>query len=238
MLCRVVLFVCSFDEGHLTDGQGRRVDFRNTIIIATSNLGAELMRTVGGEWSRLEALMKEAARQHFPPEFINRLDDLVTFRPLTADVMPAIVDIQVAQVCKLLLDQQVQLDIRDEAKRWLGERGYDQEYGARPLKRVIYNQLLTPLAKQILAGDIKAHGSVIVTVQSDGSELHMRYVPPQDPNAPTVQPIEPLLETEDDEELPSSTRHSAQQPRQSAAGAGSLLNSSTSQSSSATSAGL
>ena len=207
----------SFDEGHLTDGQGRRVDFRNTIIIATSNLGADLMRTVGsGEWDRLESLMKEAARQHFPPEFINRLDDLVTFRPLAPDVMPAIVDIQVAQVCKLLLDQQVQLDIRPAAKRWLGLRGYDVEYGARPLKRVIYNELLTPLAKRILAGDIKAHGQVVVDVQRDnGNELTLTYTPPVDPNAPSVQPIEPLLEPEDDEEL--AARHTQQQQQQAAA---------------------
>ena len=211
----------SFDEGHLTDGQGRRVDFRNTIIIATSNLGADLLRSVGGEWGRLESLMKEAARQHFPPEFINRLDDLVTFRPLTSDVMPAIVDIQVASVCRLLLDQQVALDIRPDAKRWLGQRGYDVEYGARPLKRVIYSELLTPLAKRILAGDIKAHGRVEVSVQQDGAALQMAYEPPQDPNAPPVRPIEPLLEPEDDEEL---TARASQQKRlhEEAAAAGSL----------------
>ena len=226
------------DEGHLTDGQGRRVDFRNTIIIATSNLGADLMRTVAnGEWDRLELLMKEAARQHFPPEFINRLDDLVTFRPLAQDVMPAIVDIQVAAVCRLLLDQQVQLDIQPDAKRWLGARGYDVEYGARPLKRVIYNELLTPLAKRILAGDIKAHGRVVVSVQSGESELQMTYVPPQDPNAPTVQPLEPLLEPEDDEEL--TARHAAQPQQQvGVPAAGSTTNSTTSPSSSASSARL
>ena len=192
----------------MTDGQGRRVDFRNTIIIATSNLGAELLRTVGGgDWDRLELLMKEAARQHFPPEFINRLDDLPTFRPLSADVMPRIVDIQVAAVCKLLLDQQVALNIRPEAKRWLGERGYDVEYGARPLKRVIYSELLTPLAKRILAGDIRAHGRVEVGVDSDGGELRLDYTPPSDPNAPAVQPIEPLLEPEDDEEVAARHAH-------------------------------
>ena len=185
------------------------MDFRNTIIIATSNLGADLLRTVGsGEWERLESLQNEAVRQHFPPEFINRLDDLTTFRPLAPDVMPAIVDIQVAAVCKLLLDQQVQLDIRPAAKRWLGLRGYDVEYGARPLKRVIYNELLTPLAKRILAGDIRAHGRVEVDVQPDESELRITYEPPHDPNAPPVKPIEPLLEPEDDDEL--VTRRSQQ----------------------------
>ena len=192
------------------------MDFRNTIIIATSNLGADLLRPMlssgESEWGRLEALMKEAARQHFPPEFVNRLDDLVTFTPLRADVMPAIVDIQVAAVCRLLLDQQVQLDIRPAAKRWLGLRGYDVEYGARPLKRVIYNELLTPLAKRILAGDIKAHGRVQVAVEPDESRLHMTYVPPSDPDAPIVQPIEPLLEPEDDDEL--TARHAAQQQQQ------------------------
>jgi ATP-dependent Clp protease ATP-binding subunit ClpB len=144
--------------------------------------------------------MKEAARAHFPPEFLNRLDDVVTFKPLTPEVMPAIVDIQVQQVCKLLLDQQVQLHIGAEAKKWLGQRGFDPDYGARPLKRVIVQTLLNPLAKLILKGDIKALGKVEVTVDPTGVELRLRYDPPADAaNAPRVTPIEPLLEPEDDE---------------------------------------
>ena len=98
-------------------------------------------------------------------------------------------------MCKLLLDQQVTLDIGEDAKRWLGRQGYDPEFGARPLKRVIYQFLLTPLAKRILAGDIKAHGRVRVSVGGDSSGLRLDYQPPEDPNAPPVQPMEPLLET-------------------------------------------
>ena len=173
-----------------------------------SNLGSSLVQPPFDEADveRLERLMKEAARSHFPPEFINRLDDLVTFKPLTPDIMPRIVDIQLQSVVKLLSDQQVQLRVDDAAEHWLGVQGYDVEYGARPLKRVIYQHLLTPLAKRILAGDIRAHGTVSVTVDAaKGEGLQLSYQPPPpDVDAPPVQPLEPLLEPEDDEELKHS----------------------------------
>ena len=203
-----------FDEGHLTDGQGRRVDFRNTICIMTSNLGSSLLSSaltgsMEAEAARLERVMRDAARAHFPPEFINRLDDLVTFRPLTPQVMPAIVDIQVQSVCKLLLDQQVELSIGEDAKRWLGAQGYDPELGARPLKRIIYQTLLTPLAKKILAGQIHAQGKVLVTVDASTNALRIDNQQPLDPNAPPVKPLEPLLEPEEDAEIVRSTTTSA-----------------------------
>ena len=202
-VCNVLLQV--FDEGHLTDGQGRRVDFRNTICIMTSNLGSHLLTPpydAQAAVERMERLMAEAARSHFPPEFINRLDDLVTFRPLTPDVMPRIVDIQLQAVCALLLDQQVTLEVDEDAKRWLGLQGYEVEFGARPLKRVITQHLLTPLAKKVLAGDIRAHGRVKVSVEpTQPQQLRLDVQPPDDANAPPVQPLQPLLEPEEDEEL-------------------------------------
>ena len=256
-VCNVLLQV--MDEGHLTDGQGRRVDFRNTVIIATSqrlhqhlqqrqaqqpvaaltlacdccsaglrsgNLGSSLVRAAGSV-EETEQLMREAARSHFPPEFINRLDDIVSFRPLTADVLPGIVDIQVQSVCRLLLDQQVELDIGQDAKRWLGQRGYDPELGARPLKRVIYAHLLTPLAKQILAGSIRARGKVRVSVDGpQAQELRLSYTPPPDESeAATVQPLEPLLEPDDDDERRQPAAAAAAQPPRPAA-PGSALHSS------------
>ena len=232
-VCNVLLQV--FDEGHLTDGQGRRVDFRNTICICTSNLGSALLQPLHTsqtlsvdvaevEVQRLERLMKEAARSHFPPEFINRLDDLVTFRPLTADVMPAIVDIQLRAVSRLLQEQAVELSVDDDAKRWLGAQGFEPELGARPLKRVIYQQLLTPLAKKILAGELHAQGKVLVSVDSATHALRIENQRPRDANTPPVHPIrmEPLLEPEEDAEvvhsgteraLSQSREEQPQQPR-------------------------
>jgi len=165
-----------FDEGHLTDGQGRKVDFRNSIIIMTSNLGAAASYEAGlSEPSVIESFMLTAVRQHFPPEFVNRLDDIIVFQRLGPESMPAIVDIQMKEVKKLLEEQQVYVRMTEEARQWLAKKGHDANYGARPLKRVIYRHVLNPLAMRILSSTVHAGSTVELRVnkQDDSLDLHV-----------------------------------------------------------------
>lgn len=184
-----------FDEGHLTDGQGRKVDFRNTIIIMTSNLGANFLSPQNTS-AENEVLMLQAVRKHFPPEFINRLDDQITFNPLSEDIMPSIVDIQLQDVSKLIKEQRITLNVNQDARHWLAKEGYNQAYGARPLKRVIYRALLHPLARDILEGKVKEGTTVNVSAVKNAKELSLEYVGGRQ-DAP-VQPID-LLEPEGEE---------------------------------------
>lgn len=156
------------DEGRLTDGQGRTVDFRNTIIILTSNLGA------GGTPEQ----MMEAVKRHFKPEFINRLDDVVIFEPLSAEQLTSIVDIQIAELARRLAARRLNLHVSDAARLWLGERGYDPAYGARPLRRLIQQAVGDALAKKLLAGDIHDGDTVHVDVADGGDKLDI-YTPKQ-----------------------------------------------------------
>ena len=149
------------DEGRLTDGQGRTVDFRNTIIILTSNLGA------GGTPEQ----MMEAVKRHFKPEFINRLDDVVIFEPLSAEQLTSIVDIQINELARRLAARRLTLHVSDAARLWLAERGYDPAYGARPLRRLIQQAVGDALAKKLLAGDIHDGDEVNVDVADDGEKL-------------------------------------------------------------------
>lgn len=142
------------DEGRLTDGQGRTVDFRNTVLILTSNLGA------GGTREQ----MMEAVKRTFKPEFVNRLDDVVIFDPLSAEQLTSIVDIQLQDLQKRLANRRLTLDVSEDAKKWLGERGYDPAYGARPLRRLIQQAIGDSLAKKLLSGDIWDGDTVHVTV--------------------------------------------------------------------------
>ncbi|MEQ1547657.1 MAG: ATP-dependent chaperone ClpB [Chakrabartia sp.] len=144
------------DDGRLTDGQGRTVDFTNTIIILTSNLGSQFIAGLGeGEdVDKVEPQVMEIVRGHFRPEFLNRLDEIILFHRLSADHMAPIVDIQVARVAKLLADRKVTLTLTDGARAWLGRVGYDPVYGARPLKRAVQRYLQDPLADMILRGDV------------------------------------------------------------------------------------
>ncbi|SIQ10087.1 MULTISPECIES: ATP-dependent chaperone ClpB [unclassified Bosea (in: a-proteobacteria)] len=154
------------DDGRLTDGQGRTVDFRNVLIIMTSNLGSEyLVNQPEGQDS--EAVRDEVmgvVRQAFRPEFLNRIDDIILFHRLRRQDMGAIVDIQMARLAKLLTDRKITLELSKEAREWLAEKGYDPAYGARPLKRVIQKAVQDPLAEAILAGQIKDGEDVPVTV--------------------------------------------------------------------------
>jgi ATP-dependent Clp protease ATP-binding subunit ClpB len=158
------------DDGRLTDGQGRTVDFRNTLIVLTSNLGSEYLASLpeGQAVDAVRGQVMEAVRTAFRPEFLNRLDEILLFRRLSRDDMVGIVDIQLAQLEKLLEDRKVALDITAEAKQWLANTGYDPVYGARPLKRVIQRELQNPLAEKILAGEIHDGDTVRVTASPLG----------------------------------------------------------------------
>lgn len=155
------ILLAVLDEGRLTDGQGRTVDFRNTILILTSNLGA------GG--SRDQVM--DAVRHAFKPEFINRLDDVVIFEPLTEEQLESIVDIQLDQLSRRLAARRLTLDVSDSARFWLAVRGYDPMYGARPLRRLIQQAIGDQLAKLLLAGDVKDGDTVPVKVSETGDAL-------------------------------------------------------------------
>lgn len=157
------------DDGRLTDGQGRTVDFTNTLIILTSNLGSQYIAALpdGAPVSEAEAGVMEVVRGHFRPEFLNRLDEIVLFQRLGQEAMAPIVDIQVTRVQALLKDRKVTLDLTDAARRWLARVGYDPVYGARPLKRTVQKHLQDPLAEMILAGSVP-DGSTVNVDEGDG----------------------------------------------------------------------
>jgi ATP-dependent Clp protease ATP-binding subunit ClpB len=157
------------DEGRLTDSQGRTVDFRNTIIILTSNLGAEYLTALadGEEVASVREQVMAVVRASFRPEFLNRVDEIVLFDRLRREDMGQIVHIQMARLQKLLEERKISISLDDEAVTWLAERGYDPAYGARPLKRVIQRELQDPLAEKLIAGDIRDGAEVKVTAGSD-----------------------------------------------------------------------
>ena len=142
------------DDGRLTDGQGRTVDFRNAVVIMTSNLGSQVIQEHAGEknYTRMKSAVMEIVTQNFRPEFINRIDDIVVFHPLGTAQIRAIVDIQLGQLRKRLIDRGMDLELDDAARDLLGEAGFDPVYGARPLKRAIQQQIENPLAQQLLQG--------------------------------------------------------------------------------------
>ena len=144
------------DDGRLTDGQGRTVDFRNTLIIMTSNIGAEYLVALGedelAEAARSQVM--DMVKSHFRPEFLNRLDEIILFHRLKRENMGAIVDIQLGRLAKLLVDRKITLELSDAARDMLAKEGYDPAYGARPLKRVIQKMVQDPLAEAILEGSI------------------------------------------------------------------------------------
>ncbi|MEJ6011889.1 ATP-dependent chaperone ClpB [Novosphingobium aquae] len=157
------------DDGRLTDGQGRVVDFTNTLIILTSNLGSQYLANLedGQSVESVEPQVMEIVRGHFRPEFLNRLDEIILFHRLGQDHMAPIVEIQVGRVAKLLKDRKISIDLSDAAKRWLGRVGYDPVYGARPLKRAVQRYLQDPLAEKLLAGEIP-DGSKVTIDEGDG----------------------------------------------------------------------
>jgi ATP-dependent Clp protease ATP-binding subunit ClpB len=158
------------DDGRLTDGQGRQVDFTNTLIILTSNLGSQYLANLeeGQDVETVEPQVMEVVRGHFRPEFLNRLDEIILFHRLGVEHMAPIVEIQVGRVGKLLKDRKIVLDLTDAAKRWLGRVGYDSVYGARPLKRAVQRYLQDPLAEKLLGGEIP-DGATIKIDEGDGA---------------------------------------------------------------------
>jgi len=166
------------DDGRLTDGQGRTVDFRNTMIVLTSNLGAEYLAALleGQPAEAAREQVMEVVRRAFRPEFLNRLDEIILFNRLGRNEMKRIVDIQLKHLQKLLADRKIVLQIDEQAKAWLANTGYDPVYGARPLKRVIQRELQNPLATMLLSGTIKDGDTVAVSVRDgrltiNGSKL-------------------------------------------------------------------
>ncbi len=158
------------DDGRLTDGQGRTVDFTNTIIVLTSNLGSQFIASLGDDEpvEKAEDQVMDIVRAHFRPEFLNRLDEVILFHRLGATHMAPIVDIQVARIGKLLKDRKVKLDLTDGARAWLGRVGYDPVYGARPLKRAVQRYLQDPLADLILRGEVP-DGATVKVDEGDGA---------------------------------------------------------------------
>jgi ATP-dependent Clp protease ATP-binding subunit ClpB len=162
------------DDGRLTDGQGRTVDFRNTLLILTSNLGSTfLVDPLLSTAVKKESVMG-VVRGHFKPEFLNRLDEVVMFDALSQDELTHIVELQLGLLTKRLEARRIGLEISDEAKRWLAETGYDPAYGARPLRRLIQNAIGDPLARLLISGGVTDGGRVIVDRGDDGLVLTPR----------------------------------------------------------------
>ena len=158
------------DDGRLTDGQGRTVDFRNVLIVMTSNLGGDILanQPIGQDSSAVRDEVMEVVRANFRPEFINRIDETLLFHRLSREDMSSIVDIQLERLCALLVDRKITLEVDDAARNWLADKGYDPVYGARPLKRVIQQELQNPLASLLLAGKI-ADGETVHVSAGDGA---------------------------------------------------------------------
>jgi len=153
------------DDGRLTDGQGRTVDFRNTVIIMTSNIGSKYileMTEKNVDFSVIETQIKETLKEYFRPEFLNRIDEIIVFRNLTKDDLMKIVDIQTMYINKNLAQRKLSIKLTSKAKEYFIEQGYDINFGARPLKRVIQQEIMNPLAMKILSGEFKEGDAVLI----------------------------------------------------------------------------
>lgn len=177
---------CFLDDGRLTDGQGRTVDFRNTIVIMTSNIGSHRILDYKGELGGAEfAIMRttvlDELRQHFRPEFLNRVDEVIVFHALTEEELAQIIEIQLKRVRERLAQRRISLQLTDAAKRHLVKAGYDPVYGARPLKRALQKELETPLGRKILAGEVRDDQKVIVDYDDIRGELTFTTQPTGEP---------------------------------------------------------
>ncbi|MCH8218339.1 MAG: ATP-dependent Clp protease ATP-binding subunit, partial [Planctomycetes bacterium] len=167
------------DEGHLTDSFGRSIDFKNVILIMTSNIGAELIKNQGGfgfgkkgpesDFDRMKEVLHKEVERHFRPEFINRLDETIVFRPLTRENLTNIVEFELAKVFKRLTEHGLHLELTDQAKEFLIDKGYNPEFGARPLRRAIENYIEDPLSESFLAGDFKDKNFIKIDVKDEDS---------------------------------------------------------------------
>ena len=172
----VSILLQMLEDGRLTDGHGRTVDFKNTVVIMTSNLGTQEFQrqAIGfaqqekGEQQRLKGVIESALKQTFRPEFLNRVDDIIIFKPLAEEQLKKIVDLLIREVERRLADRNVDLELKDEAKSWLLKEGYEPAYGARPLRRAIQRYVENPLSSRILSGEVKDGDCVVVGVGGDG----------------------------------------------------------------------
>nr|MDA8162695.1 AAA family ATPase [Desulfobacteraceae bacterium] len=158
------------DDGRLTDGKGRTVDFKNTIIIMTSNIGSDLIHEIRDQ-KTMEQRVNEALRLSFRPEFLNRVDDKIIFHSLDSSHLAKIVDIQLRHLAERLSENKLALDVTDKAKKWIAEAGYDPSFGARPLKRAIQRYIEDPLALKLLEGTFKEGDKLIVDIDDNGHIL-------------------------------------------------------------------
>jgi ATP-dependent Clp protease ATP-binding subunit ClpB len=159
------------DDGRLTDGQGRTVDFRNVILVMTSNLGSHFLIDPLLEPEAKRNAVMAAVRTAFKPEFLNRLDEVVIFDPLSRDELTHIVDLQVRSLATRLSDRRIVLEVTDPAREWLADTGYDPAYGARPLRRLVQKEIGDRLARALLAGDVRDGQTVTVDRKDDGLVL-------------------------------------------------------------------
>jgi ATP-dependent Clp protease ATP-binding subunit ClpB len=158
------------DDGRLTDGQGRTVDFKNSVIIMTSNIGSQwITEFAGKDYEEMRVRVMEAVKTHFKPEFLNRIDEMIIFRSLSVDDIKRIADLQLAYLVKRVEERNIELMFTDKLKNMVAKEGYDPVYGARPLKRLIQKKLQDPLALLILKGEIKDGQKVKTDVDAKGN---------------------------------------------------------------------
>jgi ATP-dependent Clp protease ATP-binding subunit ClpB len=175
------------DDGRLTDSQGRTVDFRNVVIIMTSNIGGQrILEAAGsGDWESVDREVRSQLHLHFRPEFLNRVDDVVVFRPLGVEQLGRIVDLQLERVAKLAAELGVVLEVTPEAKAFLAREGYDPAFGARPLKRAIQRRVQDPLALYLLDEEVAEGTRIVVRPDASGTSLGFNAVPASSSPAPT-----------------------------------------------------
>jgi ATP-dependent Clp protease ATP-binding subunit ClpB len=167
------------DDGRLTDGQGRTVNFNNTLIIMTSNLGSQWILELGADQhAELERRIEEALRHHFRPEFLNRVDETVIFHSLSREHLRRIVDLQVESLRRMLAERQIRIELSDAARDALAEEGYDPHFGARPLKRTLQRMVQNPLAMRLLQGEFKPGQTVVVDYEKGAITFAVRKPEP------------------------------------------------------------
>jgi ATP-dependent Clp protease ATP-binding subunit ClpB len=159
------------DDGRLTDGQGRTVDFRNAIVIMTSNLGSPVFNDQSLDREKQKEAVLEDVRGYFRPEFVNRIDEIVVFDPLGRDEIGQIVDIQLRSLRRRLDERGLTIELSDDARAYLANKGYEPAFGARPLKRLIQREIQDPLAMQLLSGEIRDGDTVTIEASADGLEF-------------------------------------------------------------------
>jgi ATP-dependent Clp protease ATP-binding subunit ClpB len=160
------------DDGRLTDGQGRTVDFRNTVIIMTSNLGSQWIQQYGSEdYARMRSMVMETLKENFKPEFLNRIDEIVIYHALELPQIKRIVDIQLEALARRLAERHIGLTVTDKAREYIAREGYDPAYGARPLKRTIQRCIQDPLALMLLEGKFQEGDRVLVDLSISGEGL-------------------------------------------------------------------